>query len=99
MTYRPEARARGNAMTTLNADQVWMDRLNGIAEPVEIVGPDGRVMGTYTPALSPEDDEAYRQAAALFDPAELDRIEKEGGPGCTIEDIRLIFDKLDNNDG
>jgi hypothetical protein len=74
-------------MTTMTADQVWLDRLNGIAEPVEILGPDGRVMGTYTPALSPEEEEAYRQAAALFDPAELDRIEKEGGPGYSIEQV------------
>ena len=42
-------------MTTMTADQVWLERLNGIAEPVEILGPDGRVMGTYTPALSPEE--------------------------------------------
>jgi hypothetical protein len=87
VTYEPEAQAKENAMTTLNADQVWMDRLNGIAEPVEILGPDGRVMGTYTPALSPEEEEAYRAAAALFDTAELDRIEKEGGPVYTIEQV------------
>ena len=74
-------------MTTLTADQVWLDRLNGIAEPVEILSPDGRVMGTYTPALSPEEEEAYRQAAALFDPVELDRIEKEGGPFYSIEQV------------
>ncbi len=44
-------------------------------------------MGTYTPALSPEEEEAYRQAAALFDPAELERIEKEGGPVYSIEQV------------
>jgi hypothetical protein len=82
-------------MTTMTADQVWLDRLNGIAEPVEILTPDGRVMGTYTPALSPEEEEAYRQAAALFDPEEIDRIEKSGQTWHTIEDIRHMFDELE----
>lgn len=86
-------------MNHLTADQALMERLAGIVEPVEIRNPDGKVMGTYTPVLSPEEQEAYRQAAAMFDPEELDRIEKEGGPYYTIEDIRRMFHELDEIDG
>ena len=65
-------------MNHLTADQALVERLAGVMEPVEIRDADGKVMGAYTPALSAEEQEAYRQAAALFDPEELDRIEKEG---------------------
>lgn len=74
-------------MNHLTADQVLLERLAGVMEPVEIRDPDGKVLGTFTPALSPEEAEAYRKAAELFDPAELDRIEREGGPFYTIEQV------------
>lgn len=74
-------------MNHLTADQPLLERLEGIMEPVEIRDPDGRVLGTFTPALAPEEEEAYRKAAELFDPAELDRIEREGGPVYTIEQV------------
>ena len=74
-------------MNRLTADRPLLERLEGIMEPVEIRDPDGRVLGAFTPALSPEEAEAYRKAAELFDPAELDRIEREGGPVYTIEQV------------
>jgi hypothetical protein len=82
-------------MNHLTADQPLLERLSGIVGPVEIRDPDGNVMGTYTPALSPEEQEAYRQAAALFDHEELDRIEKTDQGRHSIEDIRRMFDELE----
>jgi hypothetical protein len=82
-------------MNHLTADQPLLERLAGIVDPVEIRDPGGNVMGTYTPALSPEEREAYRQAAALFDPEELDRIEKTDQGMHTIADIRRMFRELE----
>jgi hypothetical protein len=82
-------------MNHLTADQALLERLSGIVEPVEIRDASGKVMGTYTPVLSPEEQEAYRQAAELFDPAELDRIEQTEQRWHTIEDIRRRFDDLE----
>ncbi|HVS39023.1 MAG TPA: hypothetical protein VMS17_25920 [Gemmataceae bacterium] len=85
-------------MNYLTADQPLLERLEGIMEPVEIRGPDGKVLGTFTPALSPEEQEAYRQAAALFDPEELDRIEKEGGPYYTTAEVLAYLESLEKKE-
>jgi hypothetical protein len=82
-------------MNHLTADQPMLERLSGIVEPIEIREPSGKVMGTYTPVLSPEEREAYRQAAELFDPEELDRIEKTDQGRHSIEDIRRMFEELE----
>ena len=82
-------------MTIVTADQALLQRLTGIVEPVEIRDADGNVMGTYTPALSPEEQEAYRQAAELFDHDEIDRIENEPGPVFTIEQVMEHLDSLE----
>jgi hypothetical protein len=74
-------------MNYLTADQALLDRLSGIVEPVEIRAPDGKVLGRYTPELSPEERAAYDRAAELFDPEEIDRIAKEPGPVYTIEQV------------
>jgi len=85
-------------MNHLTADQALVERLAGIVEPVEIRDPDGKVMGTYTPVLSPEDQEAYRQAAAMFDPEELDRIEKAGGPYYTTAEVLAYLESLEKKE-
>jgi hypothetical protein len=61
-------------MNHVTADQVWLDRLAGIVEPVEIRTPDGKVLGCYTPAVSREEDELYARAAAMVDSEEMERI-------------------------
>jgi hypothetical protein len=86
--------SKGKAMNYLTADQPLLERLTGIVEPVEIRDPDGNVMGTYTPALSPEEQEAYRQAAELFDHDEIDRIENDPGPVYSIEQVMEHLDSL-----
>ncbi len=85
-------------MNHLTADQALIERLAGIVEPVEIRDPEGKVMGTYTPVLSPEEQEWYRQAAAMFDPEELDRIEKEGGPTCTTAEVLAYLESLEKKE-
>jgi hypothetical protein len=64
-------------MNFITADDVLRDRLGGIVEPVEIRDTTGRVLGVYSPVLSPEEEAFYARAHELFDPEELDRIERE----------------------
>jgi hypothetical protein len=78
----------GEAMNHLTADQVWLDRLAGIVEPVEIRDPDGKVLGHYTPVLSREQEEFYARAAELFDVEEAERIAAtEHGQGRPLREI------------
>jgi hypothetical protein len=44
-------------------------------------------MGTYTPALSPEEEEAYARAAKLFDVEEMERLAKTERDGCSLEEL------------
>ena len=67
-------------------------------EPIEIRDQNGNVVGAFAPGLSPEEQEAYRQAAALFDPEELDRIEKAGGPYYTTEQVLEYLDSLEKKE-
>jgi hypothetical protein len=59
------------------ADEELLQRLRGIVEPQEIRDANGKVIGIYTPVLTPEEQAAYARAAELFDLEELDRIERE----------------------
>jgi hypothetical protein len=85
-------------MNFLTADQPMLDRLSGIVEPVEIRDPSGKVLGCYTPRLSPEEEEAYARAAELFDPEELDRIEKDPRPLCTHEQVMEHLHSLEKRE-
>jgi hypothetical protein len=55
------------------ANEELESRLRGFVEPVEIRDVEGRVLGTFTPQVSPEQREAYEKARSLFDLAEADR--------------------------
>jgi hypothetical protein len=82
-------------MNYLIADQALLERLGGIVEPVEIRAPEGKVLGHYTPVLSPEEEEAYTRAAELFDLEELDEIEQNDQKGYTIEEIHEYLRSLE----
>ncbi|MGC1649687.1 MAG: hypothetical protein WA741_28010 [Candidatus Sulfotelmatobacter sp.] len=60
-------------MNYLTADESMCDRLRGILEPVEIRDAEGKLLGHYTPYVSPEVLAAYEKARTLFDPAEMQR--------------------------
>jgi hypothetical protein len=61
-------------MTVLTADNVLLSRLRGLYEPVEIRDPSGKVLGYYTPVVTPEDAEWYAKVKGLFDLEEAERI-------------------------
>jgi hypothetical protein len=75
-------------MNYLTADDSLQDLLRGVVEPVEIRDPSGKVLGHYTPAVSPEEAELYEKAKALFDPAEMERrLANEHGKGATLDAV------------
>jgi hypothetical protein len=80
-------------MTVLIADEVFLARLRGVVEPVEIRDPSGKLLGHYTPALTPEEAARYAQIKGLFDLEEAERIlageRDQGRPLAEIwEEIR-----------
>lgn len=82
-------------MSHLIADEPLLSQLRGVVEPVEIRDPGGKVLGHYTPVLSEEDDELYRQAAALFDPEEMERIAATETQGYTFDQVMEHLRSLD----
>jgi hypothetical protein len=74
-------------MNYLTADESMLARLRGIVEPVEIRDPAGKLLGRYTPVLTPEEEAAYARAAELFDLEELDRIAATDKGAYTIEQV------------
>ena len=74
-------------MSHLTATESMLEQLRGIVEPVEIRDARGKVLGLYTPVLSPEEEELYRKAATLFDPEELDRIEASEHEGRPLAEV------------
>ena len=62
--------------------------LRGILEPVELRDGKGRVVGHYTPVVSPEERAMYAKAREMMDPAELKRrLVEEKGTGCSLSEI------------
>ncbi len=64
-------------MNHLTADESMCDNLSGILSPVEIRDEQGKLLGTYTPYVSPELLAAYEKAKSLFDPVETKRRREE----------------------
>ena len=83
-------------MNYLTADEELLDRLRGIVEPVEIRDPDGKVLGHYTPVVSPEQRERYEKARQLFDPEEIKRRKAaEHGQGKTTAEVLEYLKSLE----
>jgi hypothetical protein len=78
-------------MSYLTADNLLLDRLRGIVEPVEFRDPDGKVLGRYTPAVRPHVAAMYEKAKAFFGPEELEEAERaiaaERGQGRLLDEI------------
>jgi len=71
----------------LVADNGMLTRLRGIMEPVEIRDATGKVLGHYTPLVSPETLELCEKAKALFDWEEAERVARTEHDGYTIEEV------------
>lgn len=79
-------------MNYVTADAAFLERLEGILEPVEVRDTNGKVLGHFTPSASTVEHTRYEDAKKLFDPAEVQRRkEAEHGRGYTIEQV---FDRL-----
>ena len=75
-------------MSFLTADNVLLDRLRGIVEPVEIRDTTGNVLGHYTPVVSIEMAALREKTKKLFDFNEAIRVnEAERNKGHTLEEI------------
>jgi hypothetical protein len=61
-------------MTVLIADEVLLTRLRGVVEPIEIHDPSGKILGRYTPILTPEETARILRLKGLFDLEEAERI-------------------------
>ena len=70
-------------MNHLTADQVLLERLAGVMEPVEIRNTDGTVLGQFTPVFSDEQEQCAR-AAKYFDLADAERIAAEESQGSSL---------------
>jgi hypothetical protein len=73
-------------MNYLTADQLLMERLAGVMEPIEIRDPDGRILGRYTPVFS-DDQEAQERAAKYFNFPEAERSLREKSQGSALAEI------------
>jgi hypothetical protein len=83
-------------MNILTADEVLLNRLCGIVEPVEIRDATGKVLGHYTPVVSPEEAAAYARAKELFDLEEAERIlAAERNTGRPLKDILAELQSLE----
>jgi hypothetical protein len=74
-------------MGFITANEAMLAQLRRVVESVEILDADGTVLGHYTPAKLADEDELYRQAAALFDPDEIKRIAASDEPCYTFEQV------------
>lgn len=60
-------------MNYLTIDAEFGDHLRGVLETVELRDASGKVLGHFTPLVSPEERALYEKAKTLFDPAEIQR--------------------------
>ena len=74
-------------MTVLTADELWLSRLRGVREPIEIRDPSGKLLGHYTPALTPEEVARYEKIKGLFDLEEAERALADPHPGYTYAEV------------
>ncbi len=74
-------------MSYLTADDAIQDFFRGVVEPVEVRDSEGKVLGHYTPVVSPEEAARYEKIKGLFDPEELKRRKASKHPGYTFEQV------------
>ncbi len=75
-------------MNYITADDALLDRLRGLTEATQIRDPSGKVLGTYTPFMSAEEEALYERAMKLFDPAETERrLREEKGTARPFSEV------------
>jgi hypothetical protein len=61
-------------MVILTADGALQNLLQGVKEPAEVRDRNGKVLGHYTPVLTPEETAWYEKLKKLFDLEEAQRV-------------------------
>jgi hypothetical protein len=61
-------------MVIITADGPLQSLLQGVKEPAEVRDKNGKVLGHYTPVLTPEEAAWYDKTKKLFDLEEAERI-------------------------
>ena len=61
-------------MVILTADGPLQNLLQGVKEPAEVRDKTGKVLGHFTPVLTPEEAAWYEKAKKLFDLEEAERV-------------------------
>jgi hypothetical protein len=75
-------------MVILTADGPLQNLLQGIKEPAEFRDKSGKVLGHYTPVLTPEEAARYEKIKNLFDLEEAERIlERERDSGRSLQEF------------
>jgi hypothetical protein len=72
-------------MTQIKIDEALKEKLGGLDQPVELCGPDGRVLGRYLPEQEYRDI-LYGSMEIPFSDEEIARFRAERG-GCSLEEI------------
>jgi hypothetical protein len=85
-------------MGHITADGPLLARLGGLVDPVEIRDEDGKILGVYTPALTPEEAALYARAAELFDWDEAERVAATQREGRTFEQVMEHLRSLDRKE-
>jgi hypothetical protein len=83
-------------MSTIRIDPSLQQFLQNLKEATEVLDKDGNLLGVFKPK-SQLDAEVVAIAAKLFDPAELDRIEREeSGKGIRFSEVKKRLQALEN---
>jgi len=85
-------------MAIVIADLSTEKQLAAAGGPVEVKNAAGRTLGVFTPQRLSE-DELYARAAALFDPAEIERRMSLDEPSLTAEEVRAHLASLGRDAG
>jgi hypothetical protein len=81
-------------MNYVTVDEILVERLRGLVEPVEIRDAGGKTLGQYVPAVSPELSAQYQKARALFDLEEAQRLVATETKGYTFDEVNQHLNYL-----
>ena len=84
-------------MSRISVNELTLDVLTGLGEPVEVCDPSGKVLGRYIPDGSVEDRELYEQARRLFDFAEADRRVATDKSRVSFDEVRQRLRDLEQS--
>jgi len=78
-------------MTRIIADEVLRAKLQGLAEPIELCDPSGRLLGRYLPALDPQ---LYEGLESPLSKEELEKRKQSKGKTYTTQEVLAHLERL-----